>query len=156
MIHTTTVNHLLGIFNGLGLSLADLIISIFARGFENHEFRRDLTENRGALLTALQHCPQTSGFVQQWAHQSIKTHYYRSARALTRKENGWHFGASHISPEQVLNFRIEDMAADMQRIAPDLWDLISYLVSGESAVEEVAQEESDEEIFCRTSHISST
>ncbi|EJF60694.1 hypothetical protein DICSQDRAFT_20038, partial [Dichomitus squalens LYAD-421 SS1] len=43
---------------------------------------------------------------------------------LAKAEQGWHFGAMHTQPEQLRDFKIEDMANTMQMVAPKLWSLV--------------------------------
>ncbi|EPT02383.1 hypothetical protein FOMPIDRAFT_53849 [Fomitopsis schrenkii] len=79
----------------------------------------------------------------------MKTHYHRAARALTDKEHGWHLGAVHMKASQVLDFRIKDMALRMRESAPELWDLIVFLLSGDEQWSDPFQGElllSDEEL----------
>ncbi|KAL1687148.1 hypothetical protein GGG16DRAFT_128169 [Schizophyllum commune] len=40
---------------------------------------------------------------------------------LTDVERGWHFGASTTEMDQIVNFRLEDMARSLAREAPGLW-----------------------------------
>lgn len=38
-----------------------------------------------------------------------------------------------MTAQQVQEFWIEDMARDMQRLEPELWDLVVFLLSGENS-----------------------
>ena len=51
---------------------------------------------------------------------------------LAQQQSGWHFGALHGNAEQLEEFRIEDMARDIQLCEPLLWDLVGFVISGES------------------------
>jgi hypothetical protein len=64
-----------------------------------------------------------------WAHGKIKTEYAQLIRDLADKDNGWHFSAANTSAKQLQDFRIEDMAARMKALAPELWDLLGLLLS---------------------------
>ncbi|KAH9917708.1 uncharacterized protein B0H18DRAFT_938256 [Fomitopsis serialis] len=60
----------------------------------------------------------------------MKRQYHRSVCELADKDNGWHLGVVHMKAQQVLDFRIEDMAARMRELAPELWELVSFVLSG--------------------------
>jgi hypothetical protein len=64
-----------------------------------------------------------------WAHGKIKIEYAQLIRDLADKDNGWHFSAANTSAKQLQDFRIEDMAARMKALAPELWDLLGLLLS---------------------------
>ncbi|EPQ50052.1 hypothetical protein GLOTRDRAFT_51116 [Gloeophyllum trabeum ATCC 11539] len=50
-------------------------------------------------------------------------------KTLIKPENGWHFNAVNASTDGLQDFRIEDMAADLQHLAPALWDLLDSLLT---------------------------
>ncbi|KAI9066923.1 hypothetical protein FKP32DRAFT_1551960, partial [Trametes sanguinea] len=47
----------------------------------------------------------------------------KSIQELSRDGHEWHFNATHARPEQVTDFRIEDMVEHVSSTAPDLWNL---------------------------------
>ncbi|KAI1781638.1 hypothetical protein LXA43DRAFT_881670 [Ganoderma leucocontextum] len=55
-------------------------------------------------------------------------HYKKRVHELSLPEHGWHFVASRARPIQVQDFRVEDMATEMQTRAPDLWSLLQALL----------------------------
>ena len=59
----------------------------------------------------------------------MKRKYAKDIKDLAHVQNGWHFGALHTSEDQLKDFWIEDMARDMQRLAPELWDLLGLMLS---------------------------
>ncbi|KAI0725761.1 hypothetical protein C8Q72DRAFT_931443 [Fomitopsis betulina] len=61
----------------------------------------------------------------------MKRHYHRLARDLADKDNGWHLGVVHMKVDQVLDFCIEDMAARICQLALELWELVSFVLSGD-------------------------
>ncbi|EPS95913.1 hypothetical protein FOMPIDRAFT_1053709 [Fomitopsis schrenkii] len=61
----------------------------------------------------------------------MKKVYHRAVRRLTDKDNGWHLGAVHMSADDILDFKVEDMAAGIRDLEPDLWELIAFLLSGD-------------------------
>ncbi|KZT00083.1 uncharacterized protein LAESUDRAFT_739738 [Laetiporus sulphureus 93-53] len=58
----------------------------------------------------------------------MKQHYLELAQQLVATENGWHFSALHTTAQQIQDFQIEDMAAKIRTLAPDLWDLIMVVI----------------------------
>jgi hypothetical protein len=55
--------------------------------------------------------------------------YAKSSWELTRKEHRWHFSALHASEKQLEDFWIEDLAERMERLAPELWDMLGVVLS---------------------------
>ncbi|KAF8144248.1 hypothetical protein K438DRAFT_1488274, partial [Mycena galopus ATCC 62051] len=62
----------------------------------------------------------------------VKFKYAESICNLAGKENGWRFSAANTSAKQLENFRIEDMATKMKKLAPGIWDLLGLLLSANS------------------------
>ncbi|TBU25966.1 hypothetical protein BD311DRAFT_604917, partial [Dichomitus squalens] len=54
--------------------------------------------------------------------------YSQAIQDLAKAEQGWHFGAMHTQPEQLRDFKIEDMANTMQMVAPELWSLRTVVI----------------------------
>ncbi|EJF63965.1 hypothetical protein DICSQDRAFT_145419 [Dichomitus squalens LYAD-421 SS1] len=54
--------------------------------------------------------------------------YSQAVQDLAKAEHGWHFGAMHTQPEQIRDFKIEDMAHGMQTVAPQLWSLVLVVI----------------------------
>lgn len=150
MLHITQINELLHEFNNRGISLCDLLSAVLHKGFDSHPFRRDLSLNLNTLLQALWQCSDMQVMLRTWCHGTMKKSYYQSAKSLTRTIHGWHMSVSHITPEDVLQFRIEEMAKSMRQGAPELWDLVGHLVSGDMSWNMVQDEDEDEELDMST------
>ncbi|KAJ7212805.1 hypothetical protein C8J57DRAFT_982743, partial [Mycena rebaudengoi] len=52
----------------------------------------------------------------------------QAIRILTANDD-WHFNAEHASAADLEDFKIEEMAATMKKLAPDLWTLLQILLS---------------------------
>ena len=65
-----------------------------------------------------------------WANEIVKKRYLDSIKELTCNEE-WHFNASHASAKDLEDFRIKDMAIKMKILAPELWDILGLLLSGD-------------------------
>lgn len=104
----------------------------------------DLVTNVQELLAALWRNPASSSVMKSWCHTMMKGHYEQAVKKLTRRENGWHFGAIHTSEEQLRDFRIQDMAAGVREVAPELWDLVGFLLAGNHMEIEAPREDAVE------------
>ncbi|KAK7055893.1 hypothetical protein R3P38DRAFT_2682417 [Favolaschia claudopus] len=112
------------------LSIPSFVVSILRHpSFIGHSAVEDLIYHSNDVFNAFLDHPRTSESTLAWANGKIKLKYAQHVRDLADKENGWHFSASNTSAKQLLDFRIEDMAAKMRRLAPDLWDLVGILLS---------------------------
>ena len=60
----------------------------------------------------------------------MKKKYIDSIKELTYNED-WHFNASHASAKDLEDFHIEDMALNMKMLAPDLWNILGLLLTGD-------------------------
>jgi hypothetical protein len=60
----------------------------------------------------------------------MKKKYSESIKNLASVQD-WHFNASHASAQDLDNFRIEDMATEMKKLAPDLWFILDVLLMGD-------------------------
>jgi hypothetical protein len=94
----------------------------------------DLVKHTPEILSAFARHPQSSRSSMEWANDCMKQKYAQDVKDLSQKVNGWHFGALHTSEDQLKEFRIEDMARDMQRLAPELWDLLGLMLSADRNV----------------------
>ena len=66
----------------------------------------------------------------RWTCNTAKTIYTQEVKVLTQKANSWHFSAHKADIDSVMNFKLEDMAKDMQGSSLGLWDLIYLLLGG--------------------------
>lgn len=94
---------------------------------------RDLLHNTKPILSAFYYHPATGPSCQDWAHDAMRTRYAEAVHSLSRHNPEWHFIASQARPEQIRDFRIEDMASEMEKHAPALWSLVQSLLGGVAA-----------------------
>ncbi|KAF8154632.1 hypothetical protein B0H34DRAFT_660621 [Crassisporium funariophilum] len=65
-----------------------------------------------------------------WANKTaIQETYQPQILCLTRKESGFQLSATTMTEEALTTFNIEDLAARMEVLAPDLWALLGILLS---------------------------
>ncbi|KAK7032885.1 hypothetical protein R3P38DRAFT_2618776 [Favolaschia claudopus] len=126
----TQISTVLTTLDNQRLSIPTFIISILRHSsFIGHSAVEDLVCHSNDIFNAFLDHPRTSDSILAWANGKIKLKYAQHIRDLADKDNGWHFSATNTSAKQLLQFRIEDMAAQMKRLAPDLWDLVGILLS---------------------------
>ncbi|EPQ50063.1 hypothetical protein GLOTRDRAFT_51073 [Gloeophyllum trabeum ATCC 11539] len=77
-----------------------------------------------------------SGPLLSWAHKVSREHHAHTVKQLVLPENGWHFSALHASAEKLENFRIEDMAKGLEKLAPELWLLLDALLCNKHSASE--------------------
>ncbi|KAF8196219.1 hypothetical protein K438DRAFT_1586070, partial [Mycena galopus ATCC 62051] len=106
-----------------------VVVSILRHlDFSEHPAVDDLLAHSEDVLDAFLHHPRTSQSTLKWARGVIKSKYAQFIRDLADIDNAWHFLAANTSAKQLQNFRIEDMAARMRDLAPDLWDMLGILL----------------------------
>lgn len=62
-----------------------------------------------------------------WISDHEQKIYARELQALTSTDNGWHFSALRARANQITEFHLDDMAAQMETTAPRLWQLLDAL-----------------------------
>jgi hypothetical protein len=103
------------------VTVPELVLALLRDSRLQHQAAvHDLVDRTTEILTALEAHPRTSKSTLEWASDTMKAQYAQSIRELTKKEHGWHFSALRASTKQLKDFRIEDMAEKMQRLAPEL------------------------------------
>jgi hypothetical protein len=102
--------------------------------FNNHACTADLVQHTSEILNAFARHPQSFQSSMEWANDCMKQKYMQDVKDLSQKANGWHFRALYASEDQLKDFRIEDMARDMQRLALELWDLLGLMLSADRNV----------------------
>ncbi|KAJ7200531.1 hypothetical protein GGX14DRAFT_571939 [Mycena pura] len=128
----TQLSHLLGAFHQQQLQVSDFLVSLIRHtGFRDHPELDHLLAHSEDVLNAFFHHPKSAKPVLHWANTLIKGRYAQAIRDLADKDNGWHFVPTRAAMEKLETFQIEDMARDMKDLSPELWDLISLLLSAD-------------------------
>ncbi|KAG1721899.1 uncharacterized protein EDB91DRAFT_1064206 [Suillus paluster] len=68
---------------------------------------------------------------------------------MARQETGWKFSALNASSDQLEDFKLEDMARDMQSLAPELWGMLGDVLSASGQTTEVICDDADDEEYWR-------
>jgi len=114
------------------VTCSNLVLSLLQDAeLQGQPCSNDLVDHASEILSAFHKHPGSSKSTFEWASNVMKARYAQSVTELTRKENGWHFGALHTSAEQLKDFKIEEMAEKMEDLAPELWDLLGLLLSAD-------------------------
>lgn len=141
----TSVQHVLDLLQSLNLTPTNLILCLLEDpAYIRHPAVHDLLRHSNTLMTAFVQQPRTSDTAISWAHNVMKEHYSESIHYLaSNRDNGWHFGALHASAQKLQDFRIEDMAREIKRLAPELWDLLDILLSTEQESKHLRHRDTD-------------
>jgi len=67
--------------------------------------------------------------VLDWAFRLVGEKYKREIKELVHVENGWQFSAVHASAQKIEGFKIEEMAAQIEKMVPKFWELLDNLLS---------------------------
>ncbi|KAH9847343.1 hypothetical protein C2E23DRAFT_765333, partial [Lenzites betulinus] len=112
-----------------GILLSELILYALQQYHDpSHPILRDLVVHTTSIAAALYHQEATTNQLCSWAHQLACIRYGNAMHKLTLRENGWHFNAAQTHPDQLRDFRIEDMVVGMYRRAGELWGLFQAMM----------------------------
>lgn len=75
--------------------------------------------------------------IQKIVHQIAEETYTSEIQELVDKDNGWHFGASTATAEQIQQFRLEDLGQNIKSKAPNLWRMVGGVMEGKRRREQV-------------------
>jgi len=82
-------------------------------------------------LAALASAQATKAETTQWALSTARETYRSQMATLSHKDSGFHFVVKKISEERLKGFSIDTMASEMEKLAPDLWELFRVLLSAD-------------------------
>ncbi|KAF7973123.1 hypothetical protein HWV62_16158 [Athelia sp. TMB] len=98
-------------------------------GLQEHALTQDLVSHTQEIMSAFRDNPASSRSAMDWAAGVIQNTYAQSIREMAHISNGWHFGAFRASEAKLKDFRIEDMAEKMKKMAPELWAMLGLMLS---------------------------
>ncbi|CDO76384.1 hypothetical protein BN946_scf184309.g1 [Trametes cinnabarina] len=116
----------------LNVTLSELLLFVLVHHLPTNTTSAttvNITSSTTSILSALFFHPATSALTGSWAHQTVRARTLKSIQELSRNGHEWHFNATHARPEQVTDFRIEDMVEHVSSTAPDLWNLVYGLLA---------------------------
>lgn len=89
---------------------------------------RELQSGLKEILSLLQSTPPLESIIFEWSYKFVKAHAAHSIRRLASKDNPWHFGAIHTTPQKLRSFKIEEMACQIEETAPEVWELVGIML----------------------------
>ncbi|ETW78198.1 hypothetical protein HETIRDRAFT_326030 [Heterobasidion irregulare TC 32-1] len=111
------------------INLADFLISLLGNPYyQDHPVLINLIARSGDLCTVFYKNRTSSGIIIQWALDTAKQYHSSEILALSDPEHGWHFGAVNATIEQLENFKIEQMAKDLERLSLETWNLLGAIL----------------------------
>ena len=134
------LRYLFGVLSYLqdsNIRLSELVATVLVHkqfNQPNDLLLQDLVHKCQDILSAFYDHPTTAAPTSEWAHDQITTRYTTAVRNLADVDQGWHFRVRHATPDQVRDFRLEDMAASMHRSEPELWNLVFSLLGGQGSL----------------------
>ncbi|KAI1787584.1 hypothetical protein LXA43DRAFT_855708, partial [Ganoderma leucocontextum] len=114
-----------------GITIPELLSSVLVFGYCNdasNPWYQALISATPSIFSAFLYHTRTSAAVLQWCHHLMSNRHSDAIARLTSPDHGWHFSATRARPEQLQDFRMEDMAAQIARTEPDLWSLVRSLL----------------------------
>lgn len=126
-------DHILSLLEDHQCSLGDLLtFPLTTRALRHHPVHQTFATQLPSILSALNDSPQYSAIITAWASRLAAGHLSSCLHSLTDIDSGWHFNALHATPTQIEDFQFHDLARDIKKHAPELWDLIRALLSKNS------------------------
>lgn len=123
------INHL----QTIQIALSEIVIYALQQYHDpSHPVLNDFVLNGTGIAAAMLYQDATEAKITKWATDLARVKFSKAAKALARRENGWHFDAAQTHPDQLRDFRLEDMAVAMHRKAPELWALVRSLLGYEA------------------------
>jgi hypothetical protein len=83
------------------------------------------------ILESLAMNPGTSNETLHWAHKTTINTYAMQMHALIEKHSGQQFSARHATADNLKEFNIRTLAAQMRTKAPHVWQLLDILFSAD-------------------------
>lgn len=128
--HFDTLDNALRSLQSCGMTPTSLITSLLESETHYHLVHELLVEHSDLLLA---HISTLSGATSlDWARKRMEQTYSSEILALSGKSTGLQFRASKASVAQVAAFNLEDIGAQMRRLAPTLWNLLEALLCADT------------------------
>jgi hypothetical protein len=123
------VDRIAGVLSHENVTVSDFVLTLLERNsLQNHPCTTSLVGNAERIIEAFARNTQSALSTYAWARKTIQKQTVESIKILTANDD-WHFNAGNASAADLEDFKIEKMAVDMKRLAPDLWNLLYLLLS---------------------------
>ena len=134
------IPRVLSVFRSQNISISEFILHLVSdTAYSDDPLVVDLISSSSKICEALvtykskhnqDSDPHSS--VLDWAFKLVGEKYRREIKELVHVENGWQFNAAHASAKKIEGFKIEEMAAQMEEMAPKIWELLDDLLSAKN------------------------
>ncbi|KAJ7214687.1 hypothetical protein C8J57DRAFT_1600637 [Mycena rebaudengoi] len=124
--------HIAGVLAQEEVTAAEFVLTLLERSsLQDNPCTTSLLDNATPIIDAFSKNSTSSASTFAWARKTIQKKTSESIKLLTQNDD-WHFGNLHASAADLEDFKIEEMAKAMKSLAPDLWNLLYILLSGET------------------------
>jgi hypothetical protein len=123
------VERLTNAFGIENVTASDFVLTLLERdSLQANTCTQSLLDNTERIIEAFSKNPVSAPSTYAWARKAIQKSTTQAIKILTANDD-WHFNAEHASAADLEDFKIEEMAARMKKLAPDLWTLLQILLS---------------------------
>ncbi|KAG1805967.1 uncharacterized protein BJ212DRAFT_1283110 [Suillus subaureus] len=146
MSSSAPIDEVLNTLQLVGISRSNFLLKLLAnKEYINHIAVKDILQNKQLILDALLKSAEDSLSTElKWVTDLIKDVSARKMVVLSAKESGYHFDVVHTVLEQLEDFSIEELAKDMEKLAPVTWDFLDTALSMRTAQKIGAGKDHDE------------
>jgi len=113
-------------------TICDFILStVHDPHFRDHPLVTGFLHDAIDILSSLYEHPALHRVILDWSLDLVRKDHARSLQNLSSKKSRWHFSALHACIAPIHDFRMEDMACQIEVTAPNLWYTIISLLSAD-------------------------
>ncbi|KAJ7323357.1 hypothetical protein DFH08DRAFT_969423 [Mycena albidolilacea] len=120
------------LINAIGIenvTASDFVLTLLERdSLQANTCTQSLLDITERIIEAFSKNPVSAPSTYTWARKAIQKSTTQAIKILTANDD-WHFNAEHALAADLEDFKIEEMAARMKKLAPDLWTLLQILLS---------------------------
>lgn len=128
----TSVERVADVLDRERVTASHFVLTLLERdSLQDHPCTIDLLDNTTQIIDAFSKNPRSATSTYAWARKAIQKKTTESIKILTANDD-WHFNAEHAVAADLEDFKIEQMAAEMKALAPDLWSLLQLLLVRDS------------------------
>lgn len=147
----TVLEQIHPLLHNYGTSLGKIVVDLLLRRGPArmqttvvNALRDSLLEFAFGIISAYQ---KQDSRVNNWIQRHEAAAYTRELHALVDTRNGWHFSALHASADQIEDFRLDEMGAQMEKVAPRLYVLLNALMRASQTKKRNYRAMEDEGVF---------
>ena len=131
------IPQVLSVFQSQNVSISEIILHLVLDTAYIHDpLIMDLISSSSKICEALvtykskyNHEWDPNISVLDWAFRLVGERYKKEIKELVHVDNGWQFSAAHALAKKIEGFKIEEMAAQMEKMVPKIWEPLDDLLS---------------------------